>query len=64
MSDPTPRARQTWQQLRTRGWGSTNHHHTSPPKQIVIDGMSLEVWVRLDDGSRGETTNYELQGAK
>ncbi len=57
------RARQTLESLRCR-WGNRIGPKTElAPLEITIYGMSTERWVRLD-GSRGESTVYELEESK
>ncbi len=56
-------ARQTFGQLRKR-YGSPKLDG-APPDQIIIVGMSREVWHRatLAGGAAKDSTVYELQGA-
>lgn len=48
-------------QLRKR-WGSPRFIQGAPP-EIEIAGMGREVWLRIEDGSKGDNANYQLEGA-
>ena len=52
-------ARMTLKQLRVR-WGA----HVPPgpaPLSVEVTGMSSEVWLRHDDGTKGEEQTYVLE---
>ncbi len=55
------RARQTLKQLRTR-WGAVDLKDNGQSQVLFhVSGMTFETWKRLEDGSRGEGSVYELE---
>ncbi len=57
---PDTTARMTLAQLRKR-WGSQCPPFGPPPESVEVLGMAGELWLRVDDGSKGETTTYALE---
>ncbi len=53
------KATQTLKQLRTR-WGA-KEDWKQPPVLVLVEGMTREVWRRVDDGLKGDGTLYELE---
>lgn len=51
---------QTLKQLRAR-WGAKVPQFGPPPEAIEVAGMSAEIWLRCDDGTRGDDTRYSLE---
>lgn len=58
MTDTT--ARMSLKQLRVR-WGSTAPKAGLPPLTVEVLGMGGEMWLKVDDGSKGEDTTYKLE---
>ncbi len=63
MREREKRAVQTLAQLRKR-WGADFGEGLDPDDEITVLGMTKETWVRLKDGTKGESTNYALQGGE
>ncbi len=53
-------ARMTLGKLRVR-WGSKAPRAGLPPDAIEVTGMRGEMWLRCDDGTKGEDTTYRLE---